>query len=43
MTGKGLRFVIYDKKDDMIATIPFDKELLNPKSMLIQIEHSILI
>lgn len=31
MTGKGLRFVIYDKKDDMIATIPFDKELLNPK------------
>ena len=31
MTGKGLRFIIYDKKDDMIATIPFDKELLNPK------------
>ena len=31
MTGKGLRFIIYDKKDNMIATIPFDKELLNPK------------
>lgn len=31
MTGKGLRFIIYDKKDDMIATISFDKELLNPK------------
>ena len=33
MTGKGLRFIIYDKKDDMIATIPFDKELLSKISL----------
>lgn len=30
--GKGVIFVIYDKKDDIVATVSFDKKLLDPRA-----------
>ncbi len=31
-TRKGVIFVIYDKKDDILASVEYDKKILNPKA-----------
>ena len=31
-TRKGVIFVIYDKKDDIVASVGYDKKILNPKA-----------